>query len=63
VELDSALGAERIVLVACDHLIDTNDLVQTTRQALAKADGDPLRVDQLGTGCDEETFSLTKVKP
>ena len=63
VELDGALGPEEIVLVACGHALDTNDLLQTTRQALAKADGDPRRLDHLGTNCDEETFSITKVKP
>jgi len=63
VELDSALGPERIVLVACGQPIHTNDLVENTRGALAKANGDPLQVDHVRTDCDEETFSLIKVKP
>jgi hypothetical protein len=63
VELDAALGAERIVLVACGHALDAREVVARARHALADVGGDPHRVDHLGTGCDEETFSITKVKP
>jgi hypothetical protein len=63
VELDGDLGAERIVLVACSHAVDANDIVSRARRALADAGGNPHQVDHLGTGCDEETFSITKVKP
>jgi len=63
VELDGALGAERIVLVACGHTVDTGDVVEAARRALVAAHGDPRQVNHLGTGCDEETFSITKVKP
>jgi hypothetical protein len=63
VELDGAVGAERIVLVACGHDVDANDVVARARRALAEAGGDPARVDHLGTGCDEETFPLTKANP
>jgi len=63
VELDGALGAERIVLVACSQTLDASALVTKARRALAAAGGDPHQVDHLGTGCDEETFSMTKVKP
>ena len=63
VELDGALGGERIVLVSCSHAVDVNEVVAKARRALADAGGDPHRVDRLGTGCDEEAFSITKVKP
>ena len=63
VELDGNLGAERMVLVSCGHGVDASDVVARARRALADVGGDPRRVDDLGTGCDEETFSITKVKP
>lgn len=63
VELDGNLGAERVVLVTCTHALDANEVVARARRALADVGGDPRRVDHLGTGCDEETFSITKVKP
>jgi hypothetical protein len=63
VELDGDPGAERIVLVACSHAVDANEVVAKARHALADAGGNPLQVDNLGTGCEEETFSMTKVKP
>jgi hypothetical protein len=61
VELDGALGSERIVLVACDRAMDVSDVVASARRALASAHGDPRQVDSLGTGCHEETFWITKV--
>jgi hypothetical protein len=61
VELDGALGSERIVLVACDRAMDVSDVVASARRALAAARGDPRQVDSLGTGCHEETFWITKV--
>ena len=63
VELDGTLGVERIVLVACGHAVDADEVVARARRALDDAGGNPLQVDPLGTGCDEETFSMTKVKP
>jgi hypothetical protein len=63
VELDGNLGAERMVLVSCSHGVDANEVVARARRALAEVGGDPRRVDDLGTGCDEETFSITKVRP
>jgi hypothetical protein len=63
VELDGALGAERIVLVACADTVDTKKVVEGARRALADARGDPRQVNQIGSGCDEEAFSITKVKP
>jgi len=61
VELDGALGSERIVLVACDRSMEVSDVVASARRALAAAHGDPRQVDSLGTGCHEETFWITKV--
>jgi hypothetical protein len=61
VELDGALGSERIVLVACDRSMEVSDVVASARRALVAAHGDPRQVDSLGTGCHEETFWITKV--
>jgi hypothetical protein len=61
VELDSALGPERIVLVACDHPLDVGRLVATAEHALSAAGGNPRMVSSLGTSCHEESFWITKV--
>jgi hypothetical protein len=61
VVLDGALGAERIVLVACARSMEVPDVVASAKRALATAHGDPRQVESLGTGCHEETFWITKV--
>jgi hypothetical protein len=64
VELDGSLGAERIVLVACNRAsqaLQVAEVVASARRALAAAHGDPRQVSGLGTGCREETFWITKV--
>ncbi len=61
VVLDGALGAERIVLVACNRSMAVPEVVASAKRALAAAHGDPRQVKGLGTGCHEETFWITKV--
>jgi hypothetical protein len=63
VQLDSTLGPERIVLVGCSGSLEVPDVVASAERALAAADGDPRRVSSLGTGCHEESFWISKVKP
>ena len=63
VQLDSTLGPERIVLVGCSGTVEVSDVVASAKRALAAADGDPRRVSSLGTGCHEESFWISKVKP
>ena len=63
VQLDSTLGPERIVLVGCSGSLEVADVVASAERALAAADGDPRRVSSLGTGCHEESFWISKVKP
>jgi hypothetical protein len=63
VQLDSTLGPERIVLVGCSGSLEVSDVVASAERALAAADGDPRRVSSLGTGCHEESFWISKVKP
>lgn len=62
VELDGALGPERIVLVGCDHAVPVDKVVASAEQALAAAGGDPRKVASLGTGCHEESFWISKVR-
>jgi hypothetical protein len=61
VELDSSLGAERIVLVACNGSLQVAEVLASAQRALTVAHGDPRQVSGLGTGCHEETFWITKV--
>jgi hypothetical protein len=61
VELDDHLGPERIMLVACDHQMRIAGLMDSARRALAAAQGDPRQIQDLGTGCHEETFWISKV--
>lgn len=61
VELDGSLGAERIVLVACNRSLQVAEVVASAQRALTAAHGDPRQVSGLGTGCYEETFWITKV--
>ena len=61
VELDGSLGAERIVLVACNRALQVAEVVASAQRALTAAHGDPRQVGGLGTGCYEETFWITKV--
>jgi hypothetical protein len=61
VELDDSVGAERLVLVACRHPMETAAITEAARVALSRAGGDPRAVAGLGLGCHEETFWLTKV--
>jgi len=61
VELDASLGPERIVLVGCPEARPLADIDQAASRALAAAEGDPRKVDGLGTGCHEESFWITKV--
>jgi len=63
VQLDSTLGPERIVLVGCSGVLEVSDIVASAERALAAAGGDPRRVSSLGTGCHEESFWISKVKP
>lgn len=63
VELDGALGPERIVLVGCNHTLDVSQVVASAARALAAAGGDPRQVRSLGTDCHEESFWLSKVSP
>jgi hypothetical protein len=61
VELDDAVGAERVLLVACHRKVPVGLVADTTRAALAQAGGDPRGVTGLGLGCHEESFWITKV--
>ncbi len=61
VELDAGLGPERITLVACGQPMQTAEVVASAQRALAAAHGDPRQVSDLGTGCHEETFWISKV--
>lgn len=61
VELDDAVGAERVLLVGCRRKVPVGLVADTTRAALARAGGDPHGVTDLGLGCHEESFWITKV--
>jgi hypothetical protein len=60
IELDSSVGPERIVLAACTQPVTVDDVVGAAKRTVAAAAGDPVRVSDLGTGCHEETFWITK---
>lgn len=61
VELDDAVGAERVLLVGCHRRLPVGLIADTTRAALARAGGDPRGVTGLGLGCHEESFWISKV--
>jgi hypothetical protein len=61
VELDDALGAERVLLVGCPFRLPVDQVVRAAREALVKAGGDPRRVTALAPGCHEESFWIEKV--
>jgi hypothetical protein len=61
VELDDAVGPERILLVGCPHALSVATVAEAARAALTRAGGDPRRVGDLGLGCHETTFWINKV--
>jgi hypothetical protein len=63
VELDQALGPERVLLVGCRQPLPVAAVLEAARAALATAGGDPRRVSALGLGCHEESFWINKVRP
>ena len=62
VVLDETLGAERIVAAVCAAPRPIDELVAAARRALARAGGDPRRVETIGSGCDEAVFTIEKVR-
>jgi anti-sigma factor RsiW len=61
VVLDGVLGAERIMYLACPAARPVGEIVAAARAALTRAEGDPARVGDLGTGCFEGSFWIQKV--
>jgi hypothetical protein len=60
VRLDDSIGAERLLLVACDHPMAVTEVVAAARTALVRAGG---RVDQMPTlalPCSERSFWIRK---
>lgn len=53
IELDSAIGAERVIAVLCDR--PDIDVLAAARIALHAAGGNPRRVERLGVPCPEAT--------
>jgi hypothetical protein len=61
VELDEAMGPERILLVGCPRPLAVTTVTSAASAALARAGGDLRRLSGLGLGCHEETFWINKV--
>jgi hypothetical protein len=61
VELDDAVGPERILLVGCPRALPVIAVAEAARAALSRAGGDPRRVGRLGLGCEETSFWINKV--
>ncbi len=60
VELDGALGPERIVGCFSEEPLSTARIVKSGEAALAAAGGDPARVDRLDAACAQATFLIDK---
>ena len=63
VELDEAMGPERIELVGCRRAFSVAELAAAARESLARQNGDPSKVGVLAPGCHQETFWIEKVRP
>lgn len=63
VVLDETLGAELFVALRCDAQTPRTALVEKAKRALETAGGDVAKVQALQSGCDEDRFLVTKVKP
>jgi hypothetical protein len=60
VRLDDSIGAERLLLVACDHPMAVTDVVAAARAALARAGGRVERMPTLALPCSESSFWIRK---
>jgi len=62
--LDATLGPERIFAVSCDTEIETEVVAEWARLALARAGGNPARIDALAlpAACTQASFSIEKAE-
>ncbi len=60
VTLDGALGPERILGCFSERSVDTGEIIEAGRRALAAAGGDPAKVARLDIGCAQATFLIDK---
>jgi hypothetical protein len=62
VVLDDTLGAERIVAVLCPQARELSAVVELARAALVRARGEVSKLEPLGSGCEETSVQIDKVK-
>ena len=61
VALDDAVGAERLILTACERPLPVDQVVAAARRAVARAGGKVGAVNLLELPCEQTSYWLTKV--